>query len=45
MSPQREPREVVLSDDYWAVSKRLAPVGIAASLLIVTALFFMAAKP
>ena len=38
-------REVVLSADYWAVSKRFARVGIAASLLILLALFFMAVKP
>ena len=37
--------EVVLSADYWAVSKRFARVGIAASLLIVVALFFMVVKP
>jgi uncharacterized protein YacL len=37
--------EVVLSADYWAVSKRFARVGIAASLLILVALFFMAVKP
>ena len=35
----------VLSEEYWAVSKRLARVGIAASLLVVVALFFMTVKP
>ncbi|MDQ3994256.1 MAG: DUF2269 family protein [Actinomycetota bacterium] len=38
-------REGVLSADYWVVSKRFARVGVAASLLIVVALFFMAVKP
>jgi hypothetical protein len=37
--------EVVLSDEYWAVSKRLSGVGMAASLLILVAIFFMAVKP
>ncbi len=37
--------DVVLSAEYWQVSKRFASVGIAASLLIVVALFFMAVKP
>jgi hypothetical protein len=34
-----------LSEEYWSVSKRFARVGIAASLLVVVALFFMAVKP
>jgi uncharacterized membrane protein YcjF (UPF0283 family) len=38
-------REVVLSADYRAVSKRFARVGMAASLLVVVALFFMTVKP
>ena len=38
-------REVALSAEYWAVSQRFARVGVAASLLIVVALFFMAVKP
>ena len=37
--------EVVLSDEYWQVSKRFARVGMAASLLILVAVFFMAVKP
>ncbi len=37
--------EVVLSDEYWQVSKRFARAGIAASLLILVAVFFMAVKP
>lgn len=37
--------EVVLSAEYRAVSKRFARVGLAASLLILVALFFMAVKP
>jgi hypothetical protein len=37
--------EVVLSDEYWEVSKRIARVGMLASLLILVALFFMVVKP
>ena len=37
--------DAVLSAEYWQVSKRFASVGIAASLLIVVALFFMVVKP
>jgi uncharacterized membrane protein len=37
--------EVQLSEEYRRVSKRFASVGMAASLLIVVALFFMAVKP
>jgi predicted integral membrane protein DUF2269 len=38
-------RDVVLSEDYWEVSKRFGRVGAAASLLIVIAVFFMVVKP
>jgi hypothetical protein len=37
--------EAELSEEYWAVSKRFARVGMLASVLIVVAVFFMAAKP
>jgi predicted integral membrane protein DUF2269 len=37
--------EAVLSEEYWEVSKRFARVGMAASLLILVAVFFMAVKP
>ena len=37
--------EVVLSDEYWEVSKRVARMGALASLLILTAVFFMIVKP
>lgn len=37
--------EVTLSDEYWAVSKRVASAGMVASLLILLALFFMVVKP
>lgn len=37
--------EVVLSEEYWEVSRRFARVGMAASLLILLAVFFMAVKP
>lgn len=37
--------DVQLSDEYWAVSKRLGLVGTGAGLLILVALFFMAVKP
>ncbi len=37
--------EVVLSEEYWEVSKRFARVGMAASLLILVAVFFMTVKP
>ena len=39
------PDDAILSAEYWQLSKRFASVGIAASLLIVVALFFMAVKP
>ncbi len=35
----------VLSEEYWAVSRRFARMGMTASLLIVVAVFFMAVKP
>lgn len=37
--------EVVLSAEYWEVSKRIARVGMLASLLILVAVFFMVVKP
>ena len=37
--------EVELSEEYWEVSKRIARVGMRASLLIVVAVFFMTVKP
>jgi hypothetical protein len=37
--------DVVLSEEYWEVSKRFARVGMAASLLILVAAFFMVVKP
>jgi hypothetical protein len=37
--------DVVLSDEYWAVSKRITRVGMLASLIIVLAVFFMVVKP
>ena len=37
--------EVVLSDEYNAVSRRVAMVGGLANVLILTAVFFMVAKP
>jgi hypothetical protein len=37
--------EVELSEEYWEVSKRIARVGMLASLLIVVAVFFMTVKP
>ncbi len=37
--------EVELSAEYWEVSKRVARVGMAASLLILVAVFFMTVKP
>ncbi len=37
--------DVVLSEEYWEVSRRFARVGMAASLLIVAAVFFMVVKP
>jgi hypothetical protein len=37
--------DVVLSDEYWEVSKRITRVGMLASLLILVAVFFMVVKP
>ena len=37
--------EVELSEEYWAVSKRIARVGSLASLLILVTVFFMVVKP
>jgi uncharacterized membrane protein len=37
--------EAALSDEYWALSKRWARLGGAASALIVVAVFFMVVKP
>ncbi len=37
--------EVVLSDEYWEVSSRIARVGMLASFVIVAAVFFMVVKP
>jgi hypothetical protein len=37
--------EVELSDEYWGVSKRFGRVGMAASLLVLVALFAMTVKP
>lgn len=37
--------EVEFSDEYWAVSKRLAQVGTFAGLVVVAAVFFMTVKP
>ena len=37
--------EVELSEEYWEVSRRIARVGMLASLLILTTVFFMVVKP
>jgi uncharacterized membrane protein len=37
--------EVALSDEYWALSKRWARLGGAASAIILVAVFFMVVKP
>lgn len=37
--------DVVLSEEYWEVSRRIARVGMLASLLILVAVFFMVVKP
>jgi hypothetical protein len=37
--------EVQLSEEYWEVSRRVARVGMLASLLILAAVFFMTVKP
>jgi hypothetical protein len=39
------PERVALSAEYVAVSKRTAAVGGLANLLVLVAIFFMAAKP
>lgn len=37
--------EVEFSNEYWAVSKRIASVGTLAGVVIVVAIFFMTIKP
>ncbi len=37
--------EVELSEEYWEVSKRIARVGMLASLLVLATVFFMVVKP
>ena len=37
--------DVTFSDEYWAVSKRVAQVGTLAGIIIVVAIFFMTVKP
>ena len=37
--------EIVFSDEYNAIAKRLATVGIAANVLVILALFLMVIKP
>lgn len=37
--------EVALSDEYWAVSKRIAQVGTLAGIIILVTIFFMTVKP
>jgi hypothetical protein len=37
--------EVEFSDEYWAVSKRIAQVGTLAGIIILVAIFFMTVKP
>jgi uncharacterized membrane protein len=37
--------EVTLSDEYWAVSKRIAQVGTLAGIVILATIFFMVVKP
>lgn len=37
--------EVRFSDEYWAISKRIARVGTLAGIIIVVAIFFMTVKP
>ncbi|HEX6117352.1 MAG TPA: DUF2269 family protein [Solirubrobacterales bacterium] len=37
--------EVEFSDEYWAVSKRIAQIGSLAGVIIVVAIFFMTVKP
>jgi hypothetical protein len=37
--------DVTFSDEYWAISKRVAQVGTLAGILIVVTIFFMTVKP
>ena len=37
--------KVALSEEYWQVSRRIARVGMLASVLIVATVFFMVVKP
>ena len=37
--------EVELSEEYWAVSKKLAQVGTLAGILVIVTVFFMVVKP
>jgi hypothetical protein len=37
--------QVEFSEEYWAVSKRIAQVGTFAGIVIVVAIFFMTVKP
>ncbi len=37
--------EVEFSDEYWAVSKRIAQVGTLAGIVILATIFFMVVKP
>jgi uncharacterized membrane protein len=37
--------EVEFSDEYWAVSKRIAQIGSLAGVIILVAIFFMTVKP
>ncbi len=37
--------EVEFSNEYWAVSKRIASVGTLAGIIIVVTIFFMTVKP
>jgi hypothetical protein len=38
-------RGIFLSDEYWAVSKRIAQVGALTGIVILVAIFFMVVKP
>jgi hypothetical protein len=37
--------EITFSDEYWAVSKRIAQVGALAGIIILVTIFFMTVKP
>ena len=37
--------DVKFSDEYWAISKRVAQVGTLAGMIIVVTIFFMTVKP